>query len=199
MNYPEFFDNIKPIKVRDPLANALGAFTDGMYEITYLDVVKSAGHSCPTALGAYLMAQEALNVLYPEQRAVRGDVKVEFQESLTDGVVGVIANIISHITGATDKSGFKGIGGKFARHSLMDFDSNINSSARFTRVDTGKCVDILYNPSSIPPQAKQQELMQKMMQGLASKEEVNEFGELWQDRVKRIFENSNDVVKVVEL
>lgn len=199
MSYPKFFDSIEEIKVKDPLANALGAFEDGEYEISYLDVVKSAGHSCPTALGGYLMAKEALRVLYPDQRAIRGGVKVEFQESLTDGVVGVIANIISHITGATDKSGFKGIGGKFARHSLMDFNSNINSSARFTRVDTGKCVDVIYDPSSIPPQAKQQELMQKMMQGLASKEEVKEFGELWQDRVKRIYEAKNSVIKVVEL
>ncbi len=199
MSYPDFFDSVEVIKLKDPLANALGAFENGEYEISYLDVVKSAGHSCPTAAGAYLITQAALRVLYPNERAVRGNVKVEFHESLTDGVAGVTANIVSHITGATDKSGFKGIGGKFARHSLMDFDSNINSSARFTRVDSGKSVDVIYNPSSISPQPKQQELMQKMMQSLATKKEVKEFGELWQDRVKRIFENSADIIKVVEL
>ena len=199
MSYPKFYNDIETIKVTDPLSNVLGAFENGEYEISYLEVVKSAGHSCPTVAGAYLLAQEAFKVLYPNQRAIRGEVKVEFQESLTDGVAGVVANVITQITGATDKSGFKGIGGNFARHSLMSFDSNINSSARFTRVDDGKSVDVIYDPSSIPPQPKQQELMQKMMQGLASKEDIKEFGELWQDRVKRIFENSKDVIKVVEL
>lgn len=44
-----------------------------------------------------------------------------------------------------------------------------------------------------------QQLMQKMMGGMANKEEIKEFGALWQDRVKRIFENKSSVIKVVEL
>jgi hypothetical protein len=150
MNYPEFFDTVPSVKVKDPLAQVLGAFKNGEYEITYLEVVKAAGHSCPTVAGAYIMASEAIKVLYPNERAVRGNIKVEFEESLEDGVAGVIGNVISHITGATDKSGFKGLNGQFARHSLMFFDANIDSSARFTRVDTGKSVDVNYNHSAVP-------------------------------------------------
>ncbi|MEK6660235.1 MAG: FmdE family protein [Campylobacterota bacterium] len=199
MNYPEFFNSVESIKVVDPLSNVLGAFEDGIYEFTFLDAVKSAGHSCPTVAGAYLITLEGLKALYPNSLAVRGEIKVKFKESLEDGVAGVISNVVSQITGATDKSGFKGLAGKFARHSLMDFNADINSSVRFTRADSGKSVDVYYDPSSIGGNPKMQQLMQKMIGGMANKEEIKEFGALWQDRVKRIFENKSSVVKVVEL
>jgi len=199
MNYPSFFDTIGSIQLKDPLSQVLGAFEAGEYEISYLEVVKAAGHSCPTVAGAYIITQEALKVLYPEGRAVRGAIKVEFEEDLEDGVAGVIANVISQITGATDKSGFKGLQGQFARHSLMHFNVNIDASARFTRVDNGKSVDLTYNPSSIKPDPQMMPLMQKLSSGEASPEDVKAFGALWQDRVKRIFENLSEVVEVVEI
>jgi hypothetical protein len=141
----------------------------------------------------------ALKSLYPNERAVRGEIKVEFAESPEEGVAGVIGNVISQITGATENSGFKGLQGKFARHSLMFFNSNINSSARFTRVDNGKSVDVTYNPSSVKPNPDMQLIMQKMQQGNATSDELKEFGVLWQDRVKRIFENLESVVEVREV
>jgi len=199
MSYPQFFNAIQSIQLKDPLAQVLGAFENGEYEITYLEVVKAAGHSCPTVAGAYIMASEALKVLYPNQRAVRGNIKVEFEESLEEGVAGVVGNVIAHITGATDKSGFKGLNGQFARHSLMFFNANIDSSARFTRVDTGKSVDVNYNPSTVSASPDMMPLMQKLTSGAASPEEIKRFGELWQERVKRIFENLETVVKVTEL
>jgi hypothetical protein len=197
MKYPEFFDSVESIKVVDPLSNVLGAFEGGLYEISFLEVVKAAGHSCPTVAGAYITALVGLKALYPNSRAVRGEIKVEFSDSLEDGVAGVISNVISQITGATDKSGFKGLGGKFARHSLMKFDANISSSVKFTRVDNGKSVEVYYDPSSIGGSPKMQQLMQKMMGGMASSDEVKEFGALWQDRVKRILENIPTVTKVI--
>ena len=199
MNYPKFYDEVEVIKVKDELSNVLGTFQNGEYEFGYLDVVKSAGHSCPTVAGAYVMTLQALKALYLDQVPVRGDIKVEFKESLEDGVAGVIGNVISQITGATDKSGFKGLGGVFARHSLMFFDADINSSARFTRVDTGKSVDVFYNPSSITPDPNMQPLMQKVMQKSATKDEFEEFGRLWQDRVERICKNPDVVVEVREV
>ncbi len=199
MKYPQFFDAVQSIQLKDPLAQVLGAFENGEYEITYLEVVKAAGHSCPTVAGAYIMTSQALQALYPNQRAVRGNIKVEFKESLEEGVAGVVGNVIAHITGATDKSGFKGLNGQFARHSLMFFNADIKSSARFTRVDSGKSVDVNYNPSTIPASPEMMPLMQKLTSGAASPEEVKKFGELWQERVKRIFENLEEVVKVTEV
>jgi len=190
MLYPDFFDNIEPIELQDPLADILGVCEHGEYNISYMEVVKGAGHSCPTVAGAYLMTQAALHALYPDERAVRGNIDVSFAESLEEGVAGVIANVVTYITGATDKSGFKGLGGKFARHSLMHFHADIQSSARFTRKDTGKTIDVTYNPSSIPADPQMMEMMQR---------DVEKFGQMWQDRVKRIFENAQDVIVVTEL
>jgi len=199
MAYPDFFNKVETIKVVDPLSKVLGAFENGIYEFSFEDVVKSAGHSCPTVAGAYLVTLEALKALYPDSLAVRGNIRVEFKEALEDGVAGVISNVVSQITGATDKSGFKGLGGKFSRHSLMNFNSNISSSARFTRIDNDKSVDVFYDPSSIAPNQNMSILMQKMMGGMASEDEMKEFGELWQDRVRRIFDNISKVVKVSEV
>lgn len=199
MNYPDFFDTVESIKLQDPLSYVLGAFQKGEYEISYVEVVKAAGHSCPTVAGAYIMASEALKALYPNTRAIRGSVKVEFEEKMQEGVAGVIGNVISHIIGATDESGFKGLQGQFARHSLMFFNANIDSSARFTRVDSGKSVDVYYNFSAIEANPAMAPLMQKLSSGQAEPEDIKRFGELWQERVKRIFENLEEVVEVREL
>jgi len=196
MSYPDFFDTIKTVKVKDPLSQILGAFEEGEYEFSYLEIVKAAGHSCPTVAGAYIITQKALEALYPKERAIRGNIKVEFEESLEEGVAGVVANVISHITGATDKSGFKGLKGQFSRHSLMHFNADINASARFTRVDNSKSVDITYNPESVQPNPLMMELMSKLSSGDATPHEIKEFGTIWQDRVQRIFENIDVVVKV---
>ncbi len=199
MSYPDFFNTIETIKVKDPLSQILGAFSDGEYEFSYLEVVKAAGHSCPTVAGAYIIALKAIKALYPDQRGVRGNLKVEFEESLEEGVAGVVGNVISHITGATDKSGFKGLKGQFARHSLMHFNADISASARFTRVDTGKCVDIIYNPEPVKPNPLMMELMLKLTSGKATPIEIKEFATLWQDRVQRIFENMDAVVELNEI
>ena len=196
MNYPEFFNEVKSIKMTDQLSAVLGTFEGGEIEFNYLDVVKAAGHSCPTVGGAYLMTLKALEALYPDTLPVRGMIKVAFKEPLEEGVAGVIGNVISQVTGATDKSGFKGLGGKFARHSLMEHGSEINSSARFTRVDTDACVDVFYNPSSVGGSPKQQTLMQKIMQGGATPAEKASFGGIWQQRVAEIFNSLDKVITI---
>lgn len=197
MEFPKFFKQVPVIETYDPLAELLGTFKDGKIDFMYIQLVKAAGHSCPTVAGAYAMSYHALKVLYPDSLPVRGEIKVEFKESLEDGVAGVIANVIANITGATSKSGFKGLGGKFARHSLMFFNAPINSAARFTRVDNAQSVDVFYDPSIVPGSPKQQPLMQKIMQGVATPEEKEEFGKLWQTRVEKILcEKFDEVVRV---
>lgn len=189
MAYPKFYDKVQSITLYDPLAEFLGSFDKGIIEIKYISCVQTAGHSCPTVSGAYLMTLQALKTLYPDSLPVRGQIKVEFKEGIEEGVAGVIANVVSNITGATDKSGFKGLNGNFARDSLMHFHSTIESSARFTRLDTGKFVDITYNPNVVPGDPNMQPLMQKMMQGNASDTQKKEFGILWQKRVEEILCN----------
>lgn len=196
MNYPEFYNQIEKIILQDDLANLLGAFKNGIIEFSYIDVVKTAGHSCPTVAGAYLCTLVGLKELYKDELPKRGEISVEFKEDINDGVAGVIGNVISNITGATTNNGFKGLNGNFARINLMHFNSEINSSVRFTRNDTNQSIDINYDPSQIPPNPKQQELMAKISKNIANNEEKKEFGIIWQERVKNIFENIEKVIIV---
>jgi len=198
MQYPKFFDGIESIKLYDDLSEFLGTFEDGIIEFTYLDIVKNAGHSCPTVAGAYLMAREGLKALYKEDIPQRGKIKVEFKEDISDGVTGVIANVITHITGATNKSGFKGIANKFIRHSLMFFNSNINANIKLTNLLTNDSVEVNYNHKNIPANPLMNELMQKVLQKVAIKNEQIYFGQLWQERVQNILKNHNQVITIIQ-
>ncbi|MFX4266528.1 FmdE family protein [Aliarcobacter butzleri] len=197
MIYPQFFNKIPTIKLQDDLASFLGAFEDGLIEFSYLDVVKSAGHSCPTVLGAYLMTIKGLEALYKNEIPKRGEIIVEFKEAQNVAVAGVIGNVIMNITGATTTNGFKGLAGKYDRNHLMKFEQDINgANVRFTRVDTLKSVDVFYDASSIKPHEDMNFLMQKSLQGNAKNEEKIEFAKLWQKRVEDISNNINEVIKV---
>lgn len=200
MTYPDFYKTIETIKVQDELSSFLGAFEDGIYEISYLDIVKSAGHSCPTVMGAYLMNLEALKALYPEGVAKRGEIEVSFKERQSEAVAGVIGNVAMNITGACTTNGFKGMAGKYDRNYLLKFEQDINdASARFTRTDTKQSVDVFYDPSSIRFDPSIQALMQKCVQGNANEAEKLNFGKLWQERVENISKNISKVITVKEV
>jgi len=196
MTYPNFFNHLPTITLQDPLSAFLGTLEGGEVEFGYIDVVKSAGHSCPTVMGAYLITLKGLEALYPNgEMPTRGNIFVAFKEDANEGVAGVIANVVTQITGATEHLGFKGINGNFARNKLMEFNSDIESSVKFTRLDTQQSVEVTYNPSSIGAVPRQQELMGKIMQKKATPQEKKEFGELWQDRVRRISESIDEVIQ----
>ena len=199
MTYPQFFNNIPTIKLQDDLAQLLGAFEDGLIEYSYLDSVKSAGHSCPTVLGAYLMTLKGLEALEENELPKRGEIIVEFKEAQNIAVAGVIGNVIMNITGATTTNGFKGLAGKYDRNHLMNFEKDINgASVRFTRLDTQKSVDVFYDASSVLPQPSMSMLMEKCVRGTASDDEKKEFGKVWQKRVEDISNNIEKVIKVVK-
>jgi len=149
-------------------------------------MVKLAGHSCPTVAGAWLMCKIGLKELYKDETPVRGNIKVELKGSLEDGVVGVIGNCIGLITGASNEGGFKGLNGKFARNNRLFYGVEMEKEVRLTRLDSGDSVELSYNPSIVPNSPEQQKLMQKIMQGSAKEEDKKLFGELWQERVKKI-------------
>jgi len=197
MNYPNFFNDIETIQLEDSLSSFLGSFEEGILEFSFLDVVKSAGHSCPTVLGAYLMAKEGLKELYKGEIPKRGEIIVEFKENENEGVAGVISLVITQITGATANLGFKGLAGQFNRKNLMYFESKINSSVRFTRKDNNKSVEVTYDASSIAVDSRISLLMQRCIQNRATKEERKEFGILWQNRVENISKNIDQVIRVL--
>lgn len=186
MAYPDFYTQVPPIKLYDPLSEFLGAFEEGELEISYLECVKLAGHSCPTVAGAYLMASKGLSALYGTTLPSRGSIKIEMQSAENEGVTGVVCNIISFIVGASGVGGFKGIQGNFSRNNLIRYNVPMNGEVKLTRLDTNESVTLSYDPSMVMPDAMMQPLMGKSLQGLASKEELKTFGKLWQKRVKEI-------------
>lgn len=186
-NQPEFFSQAPTIKVFDPLARFLGASTDGLITYQFQDAVALAGHSCPTVASAYCMTRLALKALYPnDEMPVRGNIAVEWRDAKHVGVTGVMANVVSLITGAADEGGFHGIGGEFQRSNRLAFNADISNEVRFTRLDNGKRVEVSADLSSVPMNPKVRELMGFCLDGEATEEEYLEFGQAWQDRVKRV-------------
>lgn len=189
MKYPEFFDRVETITMQDQLAHFLGTFEEGEVTFSYLDVVKMAGHSCPTVAGAYLMSKEALKLLYPNAMPRRGSIRVTLNGKQTDGVLGVIASVIGNITGAAGEGGFKGLNGNFSRNNLLQFEEGLEGMVEFVRVDTNKKVTMNYNPDLVLPDPKMQPLLGKLMKGDGDNATQEAFGALWQKRVEEILTN----------
>ena len=129
MNYPAFFDEIDPIILKDDLAKFVGVNDDGIIEITYLDIVKMAGHSCAVVSGSYLTALLGLKALYGNDMPHRGTIRVELRKAPEEDNSGVVGSVLSNITGATTNYGFGGIaGGKFNRRNLLFYGCLFRSS-----------------------------------------------------------------------
>ncbi|MGE5469370.1 MAG: hypothetical protein ACM3X0_01095 [Bacteroidota bacterium] len=184
MTYPEFFDAIPAIRLHDPLAELLGASDDGILEYRYLDAVKLAGHSCPTVAAAWNMTRLALAALYPDALPIRGDLRVALRGRDDEGVTGVIANVVSLITGAAAQGGFKGLGGQFSRQNLLRFTAEIPLELRFTRADTGQAVDVACAPGRIPADPEIPALLRQSLEAESTPDIRRRFGRLWQERVR---------------
>jgi hypothetical protein len=196
MQTPDFFSDVPTLTVRDPLADFLGASHNGIIEYSYLDVVKLAGHSCPTVAGAYWLTRKALHALYGNALPERGAIRVEFRENSLQGVTGVIANVVSMLTGATLDTGFKGLAGRYDRRNLLAFNADVPLEIRYTRLDNNAplaYVDAAANPRLVPAESSMSNLMQLCLKDQASPEEKQQFATGWQERVRRLLlEYGND-------
>lgn len=199
MTIPEFFQDSPRIIVADPLCEFLGGACDGVLEYTYLDVVKLAGHSCPTVAASYLMARKALADLYPRELPRRGEIKVEMRDGVEDGVTGVIASVLGMITGAAGAGGFRGIAGKFARRNLLSFNAPITGEVRFTRVDTGASVEATVHPEAAMPSSDLRAKLGQALQPGASKQQLASFGQTWQARVRELMVDQAENPNTIEL
>jgi len=192
MNHPDFFDAVPKISLYDPLAEFLGATGDGILQYGYFDAVRLAGHSCPTVASAYWSTYRALAFLYPGATPVRGDIRVEFSQDITSGVTGVIANVVSMLTGAMSDNGFKGIGGRFDRRKRLFFAVGMAGEMRFTRLDTNQTVQVVTNLQRVPASPRLPALMASCTGNTASSTEIAEFRQLWQARVRSILLEHGD-------
>ena len=197
MAFPIFFEEVPAFVVRDPLAEILGAAEGGLIEYRFADAVRLAGHSCPTVAGAWLMTTRALRALYGDAIPERGAVTVAFGDDQGSGVTGVIASIATLLTGASGIGGFKGLGGRFSRRDLLSFDAAGVEDIRFTRRDTGASVQVTLDLSPVPGDSRMGMLLPALLSGTATVEEKQLFGELWQDRVRRILIDHHDDPRLV--
>lgn len=199
MGFPEFFAHIPAVTLRDPLAELLGAAEGGLIDYRFADAVKLAGHSCPTVAGAWLMTVRALHALYGEAMPVRGDIAVALRENLDSGVAGVIGSVAGLLTGAAGEGGFKGLGGRYSRRNLLQFGVAGSGSLTFRRRDTNVAVDCDLRLETVPADPHMASLLGAILGGTADAAARRLFGELWQDRVRRILIDHYDDPDIVRL
>ncbi len=198
MQTPEFFDAVSPITLVDPLAEFLGAAADGLLEYRYVDVVKAAGHSCPTVAGAWLMTRKALAHLYPDALPRRGEIRVELRRPLDDGVTGVVGAVAGFITGAANEGGFKGLGGRFSRQGLLRFGVPMAGDIRFVRLDTGAAIELVHRMQAVPrPAALADAMPPPSPQADAARRRA--FAIAWQDWVRTLLLDHADDPALIEV
>jgi hypothetical protein len=201
-NFRDFLSEVEPIRLREPFAETLGVFTkqDVVLEYTFVDVVKLAGHACPTTAGAYVCCQEALKALYPGEIPVRGDISITIYGEPDEGVYGVISQVFGLLTGAAPTSGFRGLGHKFKRKDLLKFHpEKLEPNAlcfEFKRSGADQIVRVKFYPHKIPfPEEKSKRLavlLEKVIWEAAKEEERKEFQDLWMAKVEDMLVKKND-------
>lgn len=196
MEYQRFFDHIEPIVLVDELAKFLGVNETGIIEISYLDIVKTAGHSCGTVAGAYLSALVGLHALFKENFPQRGEIKVELKRAPTEENAGVVGCVLSNITGATTNYGFGGIPtGEYNRRGLLFYEADIETDIQFTRLDTNETVGINYHPGKVVNPMK---ILMSAIGPDATDADKESFPKRFQEMVKTLFENKDTVIEIIQ-
>lgn len=189
--------DVEPIRLRDPAAEALAVLEPGdPFVVTYADVVKIAGHSCPTAAGAYRIAQAGLEALYPDELPVRGDVAVLAGGPRDDPAYGVTARLISYVTGAAGEDGFAGLAGGYGgRKDLLRYGAigTDGVAFEFTRTDTEETVRVTYHVEAVPSGGPATGTLPKLIDGAATDDERAAFAEAWHGRVEAVLQGDRYV------
>lgn len=200
MNFPDFYELAPVVRTRDPFAATLGAARDGMLEYHYLDAVRLAGHSCPTVAGAFLIGRAAMNTLYPDEPAERGAIAVHMPAPEYEGTTGVMAQVLTLLTGAAANNGFHGIQGHFRRMGLLSFaDHREGEAILFKRLDTGASVAVDLDVSWVPGDPDQSGRLMAILQNRADEALRKTFADAWQDRVRRLLLEFADDPRVIRV
>jgi len=209
----ERYSDLDPIRLRDPLAVALGVLSeDERFEYSYADVVRAAGHSCPTAAGAFRMAQLGLSALYPDADdvPVRGDVSVRIGGPPGETAFGVTGRLLSLITGAAGEDGFGGLPGGFGRRrGLLRYDPMATDgvAVRLARGATTECesgdddggpndevvprVQVTYDVASVPGLGEARRHLPAVVDGSADDGAATVFLEAWHRRVDEVLQSDD--------
>jgi hypothetical protein len=200
MNFPDFYEQAPVIRTHDPFAAMLGAASGGVLEYHYLDAVRLAGHSCPTVAGAFLIGRAGLAALYPDEPAERGAIAVHMPAPEKEGVTGVMAQVLTLLTGAASDNGFHGIAGRFKRQGLLSFSERREGEAiLFKRLDTSASVTVRLDISQVPGDPAQGERLAAILQDRADDTLRTAFANAWQDRVRRLLLEFADDPGVIQV
>ncbi len=195
--------NADPLVVRDPFLEFLGLVHPGeTIAVTFAELVKAAGHLCPTVAGAYLILRHGLAALYGEEPAVRGNVRVTAYGGPEDFGYGPIAQLVNLVVGAAPDTGFAGLGpGLFRRRDLFVFKRHDirRNEFDFERLDTHRAVHVTYEPAAIPPPAGLHASIGPALSEAATPEDLARFRTLWLRRVQDILAADGGVVRVSEI
>ena len=202
-DFPDFFAAAPTITLSDPLAAFLGVSKSGVIHYCYADVVKLAGHSCPTVAGAFLMVRRGLLALYGAELPRRGDIEVHLRDPGDQGTTGVIATVAMLLTGAAPETGFGGIGpgARFRRRNLLHFDAPIDGLMALRRTDNGRGVILDLDPGATPADPAMRALFPRVLGTRPDQADLDRFGQLWQERVERMLTGHADdpaLVRVLE-
>ena len=200
MKFPDFYELAPVVPTRDAFAATLGAAQDGLLEYRYVDAVRLAGHSCPTVAGAFLIGRAALAALYPEGPAERGAISVRMPAPEDEGTTGVMAQVLTLLTGAAADNGFHGIQGRFRRKGLLSFaDSREGEAIIFKRLDTGAAVAVELDVSLVPGDPAQGGRLMAILQDRADALQREAFANAWQARVRRLLLEFADDPRVIHV
>ncbi|SFF16205.1 hypothetical protein [Nitrosomonas sp. Nm166] len=200
MNFPDFYEHAPVVRTYDPFAAMLGAASNGRLDYHYADAVRLAGHSCPTVAGAFLIGRAALAALYPDGPAERGNVAVRMPAPEDEGTTGVMAQVLTLLTGAAAANGFQGMRGRFRRKGLLSFADRRESEAiTFKRLDNNVSVAVTLDVSLIPADSAQGERLMAILQDRADASQQIAFANAWQERVRRLLLEFADDPRVIRL
>lgn len=191
-NWNVDYEGIEPIRIRDPAAEALAVLEPGEpFVIDYADVVKTAGHSCPTAAGAFRMTQLGLRKLYPSDLPRRGEIDVTVGGPRSHPTYGVVSRIVSSLTGAAQEDGFGGLaGGHGGRKHRLHFEEETGTdegpTVTFERTDTGDAVVVTYHVGDLPDAGPATRHLGSLIDGTATPEERAAFADAWHDHVRTV-------------
>ena len=158
-----------------------------------------AGHSCSTVAGTWLMTLHALRALHGDELPVRGEIEVHMADARDAGATGVMASVAQLVTGAAPETGFHGIGGRFGRNELLRYEQPVPAAMGLRRRGTGIAVQAELNASVVPWPSEMRGLIPLAVGGQANPEQLQRFGELWQDRVRKMLVEHADGAAMVQV
>lgn len=217
---------VPPIMMYEPFFSEMFGQTDRDVPYNYEEAVKLAGHSCGATSSAWEITKRALEILYPDETPVRGNIEVYAPGAEDEWNIGVIGEVITFITGAAPHTGFSGaefgngfthpMSGEsypgdpvYVRRNKMVYTENPVGTWppngmiwKFVRIDTDEQVCVRFNyvgPMGIQPPGSPDWVLlgAKVASGMATPEEEAAYIEWWNVRTEYVFENADSLVVVL--